>query len=167
MIEPTPTTLQRFLPAALASIGVGALVVAYSAEIVYGLKACNLCIAQRVPYVAIAVIGWTGLRRPRWISSGNLAAAASFVFLIGGIIAIYHVGVEQNLWESATNCGGKVGQIFTVETLQAALELEPPKACDDIDWTFLGVSMATYNAFLSLVLAGITFNTARRIWVTS
>jgi len=108
--EPAPTTLQRTFPAVLTIIGVGAVVFAFTAQYAFGLEPCNLCIAQRVPYVGIALIGWVGLRRPEWISPGNLTATAGFVFLLGAVIASYHVGVEQHWWVSAAGCGGEAGQ---------------------------------------------------------
>ena len=165
--EPSPTRLQRIFPGFLALVGVGALVTAFTAEYAFGLEPCNLCIAQRVPYLAIALIGWVGLKRPEWMSPGNLTATAGFVFLIGAVIAIYHVGVEQHIWVSAAGCGGEAGAQVQATDLQSLLQEKPPKPCDEVDWTLFGVSMANYNAFFSLVLAGITFNVARRIWQTS
>ena len=165
--EPSPTRLQRIFPGFLALVGVGALATAFTAEYAFGLEPCNLCIAQRVPYLAIALIGWVGLKRPEWMSPGNLTATAGFVFLIGAAIAIYHVGVEQHIWVSAAGCGGEAGAQVKATDLQSLLQEKPPKPCDEVDWTLFGVSMANYNAFFSLVLAGITFNVARRIWITS
>jgi len=165
--EPTPTTLQRAFPGFLALVGIGALVMAYTAEYAFGLEPCILCLLQRIPYALIALIGWVGLKRPHWLWAGNLTAIAGFVFLAGAGLAIYHVGVEQHWWLSATGCGGEVGKAVSASDLTAMLQQKPPKACDEVDWTLFGVSMASYNAFFSLVLAGITFNVAKRIWVTS
>ena len=120
--EPTPTRLQRTYPAILALIGVGTLITVYTAEYAFRLEPCNLCLFQRVPYVAIAFIGWIGLKRPNWISAGNLTATASFVFLISAAIAIYHVGVEQHLWQSVAGCGGNAGQKISINQLQELLQ---------------------------------------------
>jgi disulfide bond formation protein DsbB len=165
--EPAPTTLQRTFPAVLTIIGVGAVVFAFTAQYAFGLEPCNLCIAQRVPYVGIALIGWVGLRRPEWMSPGNLTATAGFVFLIGAVIASYHVGVEQHWWVSAAGCGGEAGQAVSAGDLFKSLQVKPTKSCDEVDWTLFGVSMATYNAFISFVLAGITFRVAQQLWRTS
>jgi disulfide bond formation protein DsbB len=101
------------------------------------------------------------------MSAGNLTATASFVFLISAAIAVYHVGVEQNLWQSVAGCGGNAGQKISINQLQELLQKKPPKACAEVDWSLFGVSIATYNAFFSLILAGITFNVAKRLWRTS
>ncbi len=165
--EPAPTGLQRGYPWVLMVIGVGALATAYTAEYALGLEPCNLCLAQRVPYVLIALVGWALVRRPYWMSPGNLTAMAGFVFLAGALIASYHVGVEQHWWVSAAGCGGTAGQAMDVNQLFQSLQQKPPKACDEVDWSLFGLSMATYNAFFSFVLAGITFRVAGRLWRTS
>lgn len=165
--EPTPTRLQRTYPWFLAMVGIGALVMAYTAEYGFGLEPCNLCLMQRIPYVLIAVIGWMGIKHPEWVSPGNLTAIAGIIFVIGGFLAAYHFGVEQHLWQSAAGCGGEAGSAVSTNQLLQALQEKPPKACDEVDWTLFGVSMATYNAFFSFVMAGITLNVAQRLWITS
>ncbi len=165
--EPAPTTLQRTYPCLLMLIGVGAIAMAYTAEYGYGLEPCNLCLAQRVPYALIALVGWALYRRPHWMAPGNLTAVAAGLFLIGALIAVYHVGVEQLWWVSAAGCGGTSGQAIDASQLLQSLQQKPPKACDEIDWTLFGLSMATYNAFFSFVWAGITFKVAQRLWRTS
>ncbi|MBT6096588.1 MAG: disulfide bond formation protein B [Rhodospirillaceae bacterium] len=165
--EPAPTRLQRTYPWFLAMVGVGALVMAYTAQYGFGLEPCNLCLLQRIPYVLIAVVGWMGIKHPQWVSPGNLTAIAGIIFFAGAVLAVYHVGVEQHLWQSAAGCGGEAGAQISVNQFQQMLQEKPPKSCDEVDWTLFGVSMATHNAFFSFVMAGISFNAARRIWITS
>ena len=165
--EPAPTRLQRTYPWFLAMVGVGALVMAYTAQYGFGLEPCNLCLLQRIPYVLIAVVGWMGIKHPQWVSLGNLTAIAGIIFFAGAVLAVYHVGVEQHLWQSAAGCGGEAGAQISVNQFQQMLQEKPPKSCDEVDWTLFGVSMATHNAFFSFVMAGISFNAARRIWITS
>ncbi|MEK9752381.1 MAG: disulfide bond formation protein B [Rhodospirillaceae bacterium] len=165
--EPAPTPLQRAYPWLLMLIGVGAIAMAYTAQYGYGLEPCNLCLAQRVPYVLIALVGWAAVRRPHWMSPGNLIAVAGFLFLAGALIATYHVGVEQHWWVSAAGCGGEAGQALDAGQLLQSLQQKPTKSCDQVDWTLFGLSMATYNAFFSFVWAGITFKVAHRLWRTS
>ena len=165
--EPTPTRLQRIYPGVLALIGGGTLIIVYTTEHAFNLEPCRLCLIQRIPYVLIAVIGWIGLKHSDWLSAGNLTAIAGFVFLAGAAIAIYHVGIEQNLWQSTVGCNGELSQQVSTNQLQEMLQQKSPKSCNAIDWTLFGISMASYNAFFSLICAGITFNIARRLWETS
>ncbi|MBM10452.1 MAG: hypothetical protein CMF69_12960 [Magnetovibrio sp.] len=165
--EPTPTRLQKTYPVILALIGSGTLLAVYIAEYIFNYEPCKLCLIQRIPYAGIAVIGWIGLKHPNWLSAGNLTAIAGFVFLAGSAIAIYHVGIEQQLWQSALECDGKLSQQISSNQLIQMLNQKPPKPCNTVDWTLFGISMATYNAFFSLIWAGITFNVAQRLWKSS
>ena len=124
--EPTPTRLQRIYPGILAVIGVGTLIVVYVMEYIFNFEPCKLCLIQRIPYVGIAVIGWIGLKHPEWISPGNLTAIAGFWFLAGAAIAVYHVGIEQNLWQSSVGCGGELMEQISANQLQNMLQHKPP-----------------------------------------
>ena len=77
-----------------------------------------------------------------------------FLAILGGAgIAFYHVGVEQHWWASAASCGSDApGQTITMDQFQALLQQKPEKACDEIDWTLFGISMATYNVAASTIL---------------
>ena len=165
--EPTPTRLQQIYPGILAWIGGGTLIMVYVTEYAFNLEPCQLCLIQRIPYVIIAIIGWIGLKHSDWLSAGNLTAIAGFVFLAGAVIAIYHVGVEQHLWQSAIGCSGELNPQMSANQLQGMLQQKPPKPCNVVDWTLFGVSMASYNAFFSLICAGITINIDRRLSETS
>ena len=165
--EPTPTRLQRIYPGILALIGSSTLIIVYITEHAFNLEPCRLCLIQRIPYLIIAVIGWIGLKHSDWLSAGNLTGIAGFVFLAGATIAVYHVGIEQHLWQSAVGCSGELSQQISANQLQDMLQQKPPKPCNQIDWSLFGFSMATYNAFFSLIWAGITFNVAQRLWKTS
>ena len=86
-------------------------------------------------------------------------ALSGVVFVIGSGIAFYHVGVEQHWWASAASCGAGGGAAGgempqTVDQLRQLLaQSKPAKACDEVDWTLFGLSMATYNVAFSLALA--------------
>ena len=81
-----------------------------------------------------------------------LTALAGIVLLIGAGLASYHVGVEQHWWVSVASCGGAPDQALSMKQFQALLQQEPEKACDEVDWTMFGISMATYNVAFSGVL---------------
>ncbi len=138
------------------AVSVAALANAYTAEYAFGLEPCILCLYQRVPYAVAGVLGGAALFVPR--ARTVAVAVAGVVFLVGAVLAFYHVGVEQHWWVSAASCGGgglgDAGGPATVDELrQMLMQVKPVKACDEVDWTLFGLSMATYNVGLSLALA--------------
>ncbi len=152
----------RWAPLLILAASVGALANAYTAEYAFGVEPCVLCLYQRIPYALAGVLGFGALVLPAG-PSGNRTRSravmlAGFVFLAGAGIAFYHVGVEQHWWVSAAACGEAAGPWGdggpkTVAELQQMLSQKPPKACDEVDWTLFGLSMATYNVAVSLALA--------------
>ncbi|MEQ8196039.1 MAG: disulfide bond formation protein B [Rhodospirillales bacterium] len=145
--------MARLILLAILGASVGALATAYIAEFFFGLEPCPLCIYQRIPFALAGVLALLALAGPL---SGRLERAViticGLVFLIGGTIAVYHVGVEQHWWASAT-CGSASPAELTFEQMQKALTSGEPKACDTVDWQLFGISMAGYNIVYSFALA--------------
>ncbi len=141
----------------LALLASGAmLAAAHASERFLGLAPCMLCLEQRnvhwgVVAVSIAALIWMRVRpAPR---QGRLAALAiGLVFLASASVALYHVAVEQH-WVIAQCDAASLDQITT---FGAGGSLEMPK-CDQIQFSFLGVSMAGWNALASLGLAALSF----------
>ena len=158
----------RIVPLAIMLASVGALASAYTAQYAYDLEPCVLCLYQRLPYAAAGVLAMVALLTPRGRKDGAMVlvvVAAGAVFLIGGGLAFYHLGVEQHWWLSAAACGGAGGEApENVDQLrQMLLTAKPVKACDEIEWTLFGLSMATYNVPVSFGLAAGSFWGARQI----
>jgi disulfide bond formation protein DsbB len=140
---------------AAAAACVGMLLAAFFFQHVMGLAPCPLCIWQRWPHLAGAVLGGLALWRGGWAAAalGALAMAVS----LG--LAGYHVGVEQDWWDSAAcAAGGDVGALSAQELL-AQIRAAPIVRCDEVTWSLLGVSMAGWNAVASLGL-GVVFAAA-------
>ena len=142
----------RYLPIVLLTIAVTALGSAYTAEFLYSLEPCVLCIYQRIPFAVIGVLGVLAYLFKDRMARVVLTALAGIVLFIGAGIASYHVGVEQNWWASVASCGGAPDQALSIKQFQALLQQKPEKACGEVDWTMFGISMATYNAVFSGVL---------------
>ena len=158
-----PLTAFHRIPIALFWASVGALGVAYVAEYGFGLDPCVLCLYQRVPYAAVAVLAWAAILIRRDGGRRAALALAGLALLIGAGIAGYHVGVEQRWWVGTAACGGTVTSAQTVEQLMAQLQgAKPQPRCDEAAWTLFGISMAGYNVVLSLALALLAFGGARK-----
>ena len=67
-------------------------------------------------------------------------------------IAGYHVGVEQQLWPGPASCSSAVANGSAAELLDRLLAT-PVIRCDEIAWSFAGLSMAGWNMLASM---GIT-----------
>ncbi len=136
---------------ALAGAGSAALLLAALGFQAMGYAPCSLCILQRWPHLAAAVIAglawFTGGARG-WAWLGAAAAATAFAF------AAYHSGVEWRLWPGPSTCSGAADIAgMSVQDLLAKIEAAPVVRCDEVQWRFLGLSMAAWNALAS---AGLT-----------
>lgn len=127
-----------------------------------GLQPCPLCLQQR--YWHWAVIGVSALAfvatrvQPKWI---NWAIVIVGLVLLGSAaMGAYHFAVEQKWLVAQCDVGG--GAIDPSELILGELpdgELRPPR-CDEIAWSWLGISMAGWNALISLALALASFYVA-------
>ena len=131
-----------------------------------GLPPCPLCLKQREVYwAALAVAGpslaWTLISRAK--ATPRLANFVLFaIFTAGVIAATFHAGGEQGWWDLPATCLGATGPIDTTDILA---QLEVPVAgpsCADIPWSWLGLSMAAWNAVISVALAGFSIAAAMR-----
>ena len=144
-------TAQRLnlLPHIIAlSIGAGGLGIALGTEIFLGLVPCELCIYQRIPFLIVAVCGAIGFLSTSFNIKHICIAITALAFLAGSVIAFYHVGAERQWWSSTELCGGKLVHVTETDSLIQALSTRQKPACSNIYWSFLGLSMATYNLFL-------------------
>lgn len=144
------------------------LAIAHAFETFGGLAPCHLCLQQREAYwvaMGVAAVGLVASRfapRTRTFALWLLMA----VFAVGCAIAVRHAGAEWHFWKAPETCTG-VGRASAAD-LAAMLngaKLAPP-ACDVAAWRFLGISMAGYNAVISLALALFSGLAARRSSLT-
>jgi len=143
-LEPPRACL--LLALASTAILLGALALQY----VGGLPPCPLCIWQRWPYVALIALGVAGWRwHPR-----AMLGLATLVLLAGAGLAAYHVGIERGWWALPAGCVAGAGA-ESVEDLKRLLAEAPP-ACDQVSFTFLGLTLAGWNLVASLALAVLT-----------
>ena len=79
---------------------------------------------------------------------------AIVALLVGAGIGVFHAGVELGYWEGPTTCtGGDVSSLSTAELI-AKIQSAPLVRCDEVAWSFLGVSMAGWNGLIALA-AGV------------
>ena len=120
-----------------------------------GLYPCEMCHWQRWPHyaaLALALLSFAMRGQPdRGRSFVWLAALAIFT---SGAIGVYHAGVEAGIFEGLTTCSAALSGGSSADIL-ADIMATPLVRCDQIQWSFLGVSMAGWNAILSIGSASV------------
>ena len=133
------------------------LVAAYFIEYVLGHQPCNLCLLQRIPYIFVIIIISLCLFLKKFEKISLIAL--SLIFFIGTLLSFYHFGIEQGFFSESLVCDLKNEEIvLTREELLKQLK-EKPISCKDVTFRILGVSLATINTIISLILSIITIKT--------
>lgn len=114
-----------------------------------GLHPCEMCLWQRWPHVAALVLGTMALVVPP-APQRLLVALAALAMLATGAIGIFHAGVEQGWWQGITDCAAPV----IGGSLATDIFAVPVVRCDAVAWSLLGISMAGYNALISIAGGG-------------
>ncbi|MBP7241425.1 disulfide bond formation protein B [Amaricoccus sp.] len=141
-------------PLQRAGIGAAAgsallLAAAFAFQHFGGYAPCHLCILQRWPHAVAVALGLALLVWPR----RELAMLGALAMLVGTGIAAYHAGIEQGWWTGPTTCVAPDVAGLTPEQLLQQILNAPVTRCDEIAWSFLGLSMAVWNGLASAVLA--------------
>ena len=146
-------------------LSVAALAAAFTAQYGFGLRPCELCLFQRVPYGVVIFLAILALGLHLDSKKMALVLGVCFLAFAGNAgLAFYHVGVEQHWWAGPVSCTGGLGTVHSVEDLAALLSkpIDIPQ-CDKPAWTLFGVSMAGYNVLACIGLAGFSLLAAQRL----
>jgi disulfide bond formation protein DsbB len=143
-MSPRPVHIALAVGAVALALMLGALGFQY----IGGYPPCEMCMWQRYPHIAAAIIGLGGglvvqsgvidrrLGRP-------LAIFAIALVALSGAIGVYHAGVEWHWWKGPSACTGSA--------FSGPLDLNAKVVlCDVAAWRLFGISMAGYNALISL-----------------
>ena len=125
-----------------------------------GLNPCEMCYWQRYPHWAALALGGLSFFVPR--RARLLTLLAALAIAVSGAIGVFHAGVEAGWWEGLTRCASTASGMSTDELLKSILAT-PLVRCDQVQWSFLGLSLAAWNGLVSLTSAGaIAWLTSRR-----
>jgi disulfide bond formation protein DsbB len=115
-----------------------------------GLHPCEMCYWQRWPHAAAIVLAALAFTGPAASSrSRALTLLAALAIAISGAIGVYHAGVEAKIFQGFTQCTAFASGGSTAEMLKQITHT-PLVRCDEVQFRFLGISMAGWNAILSL-----------------
>lgn len=130
-------------------------------ERIGGLPPCLLCLDQReAHWAAITVGALTLLVTSRVRSADRTLASAlgalTLIYTFSAGLAGYHAGVEWGFWPGPA-CSSELGEDVTAlsgRDILASLDEAPSgPSCSEALWRLFGLSMAGYNAVVSLGLA--------------
>ncbi|MBN8978927.1 MAG: disulfide bond formation protein B [Rhizobiales bacterium] len=143
--------------ALIAVIAALTLAGAWFFQLVLGLQPCPLCLEQRYAYylaVPLAIVVAVAAARdaPRSLIYAGLFALL-LAALASAVLGGYHWGVEWKWWPGPTDCSGPVGNLGSAGDLLSRLDTVKVVRCDEVQWRFLGLSMAGYNVLISLLMA--------------
>ncbi|NRA29320.1 MAG: disulfide bond formation protein B [Parvularculaceae bacterium] len=131
-------------------------------ERVGGLPPCLLCLEQREVHWAALLFGAVTFIVAR-IANGpaRVMAAAlgaiTLVYVYSASLAGYHAGVEWGFWAGPETCAGGGGDDLASsgDLLASLSEKSLGPGCSEALWRMFGISMAGYNALISIGLAGL------------
>lgn len=152
-------TLKRWPWLALAAC-VGMLAIAHGFQTFGGLMPCELCLKQRDVYWVAMALSAAAIAARRYAPTRRslgpqLGLALAVAFAIGCGIAVYQAGAEWRFWPGPESCSGAALAAGAID-LKKFLSSGPVHVvrCDEASWRFLWLSMAGWNALISLKLAG-------------
>lgn len=135
-------------------LGLVTILGALASQFIGGLQPCELCLEQRLPYywglplLALILVLWNRLPLTVWCVAMAIVVA---LFAWGAYLGGFHSGVEWGFWPGPTACTG-VGNDLSMDMLN---DLQPVIGCDVVQFRFLGVSLAGYNALISAAIVGL------------
>jgi disulfide bond formation protein DsbB len=134
-------------------LGLATILGALGSQFLGGLQPCELCLEQRLPYywglpvLALILVLWNRLPLPVWYLG---MAIVTILFAWSTYMGAFHSGVEWGFWPGPTACSGTgAGLSLSLESLN---DLQPVIGCDVVQFRFLGLSLAGYNALISLAI---------------
>ena len=143
------TTLNLILIFSIFALGA-----AYFIQHILGHKPCNLCLIERLPYISAIIIITLGLILKKF--EKVIIILLILVFVAATIISFYHFGIEQGFFKESLVCNldnniNNLSKEDLIKELQQQII-----SCKDVNFRIFGLSLATINTIISLILSVIT-----------
>jgi len=155
-IEASPAAASAL---AILVIAAATLAGAWFFQLVLQILPCPMCLEERyayyfaVPFAALLAIA-ASKGAPRGVVLAGLAILA-LAALGSAVFGAYHAGVEWGFWKGPTECTGPLVDFRKAGNLLDQLDKVKVIRCDEVQFRFLGISLAGYNALISLLMAAI------------
>ncbi|HEY0033935.1 MAG TPA: disulfide bond formation protein B [Devosia sp.] len=135
-------------------LGLVTIIAAWGTQVIGGLVPCELCLEQRwayyygLPLLLVVLITWNRLPLTVWYIAMAIATA---IFAWGAYMGAFHAGVEWGFWPGPTACTG-LGDTMDFNSLNS---MAPVIGCDVVQFRLFGISLAGFNALISLAMVGL------------
>ena len=121
------------------------------AEYFFNLQPCELCLKQRHPYYLILVcLVFIFIIKNLNKIVFYLLIQLSAVY--GLFYSIWHVGVENKILKGPSGCSVMLKNSESASDLKAQILSKQVISCDEVIWSFFGISAASINTLVLLVI---------------
>ena len=130
-----------------------ALITAYFIQYILKHEPCNLCLIERIPYLAAIILISLIFILNKFEKIISLIVGLFFIF--SAVISFYHFGIEQGFFNESLVCDlGNSIKATSAQDLLKQLEKEAV-SCKDVTFKVLGLSLATFNTIISITISAI------------
>ena len=121
------------------------------AEYFFNLQPCELCLKQRHPYYLI-LICLVFLFLLKSFNKIWLYLVIQIASVYGLFYSIWHVGVENKILKGPAGCSAMLTNSENASDLKAQILSKQVISCDEVIWSFFGISAASINTLVLLVI---------------
>ncbi len=120
------------------------------AEFIFDLDPCSMCLKARHPYYFIIltfiIIVFLQWQHKIWFYIGVQISSTYGLFY-----SIWHVGIENNILTGPAECSSGLEKFNNISKLKDQIMSKPVISCEEVTWSFFGISAATINTFIILL----------------
>ena len=132
------------------------LATAYFIQYILGHEPCNLCLIERIPYLASLILISLIFIINKF--EKVIAGIVLLFFVLGSAVSFYHVGIEQGFFSESLVCDlSSTDENMSKKDLLKQLQNKTPISCKEVTFKVFGLSLATINTIISILLSGIMF----------
>ena len=125
-------------------------------EYVLQYQPCELCIYQRLPYLAAIFVSFIGFN---YSNNDQILIVTIIIFALSDLLSGYHFGIENNIFDELSTCTNGSSDILNKSKLLESLNKTMPINCKDATFKILGISLAAINTILSILIVIFSIRT--------
>ena len=150
----------KFILNSVLAFSIISLSTAYFIQYVLGHKPCNLCLIERIPYLASIILISLIFIINKF--EKFIVGVLLLFYIFGTLVSFYHVGIEQGLFNESFVCElGKFNEKLSKDDLLKQLKNTTAISCKDVTFRFFGLSLATINTVISVLISAIMIKVFR------